>query len=445
MCVSGAPGTGKTCSVRAAAAAWRRRSGLATAVLEVNCMSLARRTCEGFFLHLAEVARSRTPGGGLPPLRPGPGVVAEVAARLAALGPAVIVIADEVDQLLEKRGRGGPRAASRESLLALLRAGGPPTIALVAIANKVDLLQHDPAAASASLCESLLFQPYEAAQLRSILKERLATAGTSGAAAAEALGPIELDLGARRIAKKGGDCRQLIGFCEEAIFRVRTGEEGKDEKETAAPEPQTPAAKPPPVEAAGADPGAAVAAAAVAEVATPPANQGPTSPSKQVGLTPIGSVGASGPLVTPQKRLLRRHTSSSSGADPLAAVDLMPVEHLVLLCALTKTEGEAMRFAEAHSRYKELSQRLHQPLGLASKDLVASALGALEHRGLVELRLAPRAGLGRAGRGGGRGGSRSGRGAGGNAGELIVELMVPCKAVREAVARANPLLEKCRD
>lgn len=129
-------------------------------------------------------------------------------------------------------------------------------------------------------------------------------------------------------------------------------------------------------------------------------------------------------LVLAPKRPPLCKDPSGGGGDPLKAIQQLPLEQQVLLCALTSAKGEATRFPDLCSRYKEMCRRLHQPLNLASKQQVSSALSALEQRGLLALR------------------AKKGRGKPAS-GEAVVELAVSCAAVRERVSKASPLLQRC--
>lgn len=214
--VSGGPGTGKTCSVAAATAQWRSRCPT-TRLIQVNCMSLSQRTPTGLLVKVGEVAAEM--GAVKPPLpRTGTqaALLSAVAARLAALGPSVIIVADEVDQVLNRR-QVGP---GLETVFAIAQAPGAPAVAFVAIANHVDLLERSGARVADSACRSLPFQPYSAVQLRSIAQALLKTAGSAGEAAVKALSPMQLEMAVRQVAKYSGDCRRIANFVESALFNV---------------------------------------------------------------------------------------------------------------------------------------------------------------------------------------------------------------------------------
>lgn len=385
--VSGGPGTGKTCSVRAAVAEWRRHHS-ATQVVTVNCMQLTQRSPTGLLKRVAEVAQAATGSScSRTPLGPssGTGLVTAVASRLSQLGPSIIVIADEVDQVLDKRPNhkvGGPD--SLETLVALTQVPGSAAISLICIANAVDLLERGGhALLSRQRCEALLFQPYAAPQLKSILQARLAKAGDIGAAAAKALGLVATELRVRQVAKHSGDCRQIMCFCEQALFEAQAQQ--------------------------------------AAAVSQPGSNAD----------TPCAAEGAP----TPHKTATSRKSSAQN--DPLAQVKQLPLEHQMLLCALAASEGESMRLSDICARYKDYCRRLHQPANLGCKDQVSSALNLLEQRGLLSLRAGKRVASARPA-------FRGVRMAAGSA-DRIAELAVSCKAVRESIKVANPLLEKCLD
>jgi len=437
--VSGGPGTGKTCSVRLAAKNWQQQHP-ETRIVEVNCMELAQRTMAGLFQRLASLplpggsarsGRSGAAGGapqdasgpkrsGMSSGRSGQGLAAAAVARLTALAPRVVLVLDEVDQLVRRQqpaaSSGSTGGHSLETLFSLPRLPGAPAIALVAIANAVDLLLQRGAPQAAGLCQDLRFQPYGADQLRRIVKARLAAAGPAGEAAEKALGKVAVELRIRQVAKRSGDCRPVVCLCEQALF-----EEGRT-REAA----EIAAAEAAAAEAAAAEAAAAEAARGSPAPATPPSGpRGASSSSSSAGEPRPSAIAQ----LTPAKRAAPGKDPASG--DPLAAIAQLPMEQQVLLCALTGSKGEALRFADLCARYKEMCRKLHQKENLTSKQQVTGAVSALEQRGLLSLRSK---------KGGGRG-----RPAGGNLnmGESVVELAVSCTAVRERVSQASPLLQKC--
>lgn len=336
--VSGGPGTGKTCSARAAAAA-RQRLRPDTRIIEVNCMELPQRTAAGLFRRLEQAA-----SGAASVLRSHLGGTADAAAKaLARLSGEVIVIVDEVDQLTGSTpGRRASGARSLESLCSLPFLAGAPAVALIAIANQVNLFPKMEEGLQ-GLVEPLLFEPYSANQLRSIALARLTPgapapevgAAATGSATASVPGKLNLSMEVRlrQVAKSSGDCRQVMHLCEGALLEARVAQDEAAER--------------------GENPAAAV---------EPKSN--PATVMKD----------------------LARFTM-----DPLASVMSLPLEQQVLLCALCSAQREAVRIPEVCTRYKALCQRLHQPVHLA-KEQVKQALVALEQRGLLTLR---RAGRGR--------------------------------------------------
>lgn len=408
--VSGGPGTGKTCTVRAASRNWKMNFDAQTVIMEVNCMQLTQRSASGLLMKLAEMAEGMPANDpcdcAAPPLRRGgtnSSVLAAVTARLARLGRSIIIIADEVDQLINRRSLGANPGL--EAVLALNSAVGGPTIAFIAIANAVDLLERCPllnTRDTATHCESLLFEPYTADQLRAILKVRLAAAGDAGDAAQKVLGPVGIELRVRQVAKRSGDCRQLVGICEQALFAVASAvtSECQDEGRTGAEANDT---------------------------TVNPSVPAPDGQPVLEATTPIRSTkGLSTPVKTP--RLLRTVN------DPLATLGQTPLQHQVLLCALANAKGEAMEFLDVCQRYKDLCcKQLHLTSGQASKDQVRSILSMLEQRGLLSLRTVRRNGTPGRGR----------RATSSTNSDSVVELAVSCKAVKESLLKANPMLDRC--
>eukprot|EP00419_Tripos_fusus_P028842 CAMPEP_0172719668 /NCGR_PEP_ID=MMETSP1074-20121228/75637_1 /TAXON_ID=2916 /ORGANISM="Ceratium fusus, Strain PA161109" /LENGTH=484 /DNA_ID=CAMNT_0013545051 /DNA_START=152 /DNA_END=1606 /DNA_ORIENTATION=+ len=396
--VSGGPGTGKTCSIRMAAQAWRCRDP-EIVIMEVNCMELPQRSVTGLLQHIARKALRqqgedvaahhegvRGASTASPALRSCQGLAAQAVVRLAQLSSRVILIVDEVDQLFRHQGlrtaAGG--SGSLDLLFSLHRLMGAPALAMIAIANAVDLLDRGTMPVTYGLCRTLLFKPYSVDQLRSIAKARLAAAGESGAAAEQSMGRVALELRVRQVAKRSGDCRPVVYMCEQALFQASLDrEEAPTQAETA-----------------------------------------PTTPGPS-------TVQAS--EMTPEQRALKRRRSDPSTNDPLSAIEQLPLEQQVLLCALASAEGETVQFLDLCSRFKEMCKKLRQDTSLASKQAVNSALSALEQRGLLGLH--------------GTGKRSAGRNRSAicppNGSKTVVELAVSCAAVRQAVAKANAMLETC--
>lgn len=207
--VSGGPGTGKTCSVRAAVHQLPKAH-----VFEVNCMDLSQRSVAGFSDRLAQkcvdslggtnadharcrLARQASPVG------------AAVAALRMINGPTVIII-DEVDQLVRRGGRSSGSSGDLEDLLSLAQQPEGLPVAIILIANAVDLLTR----ANLCLgCASLLFTPYDKDQLRQIAMARLDMSGITAA-----LDKATVEVRVRQVAKQSGDCRQVLAMCEDAKF-----------------------------------------------------------------------------------------------------------------------------------------------------------------------------------------------------------------------------------
>mmetsp|Transcript_139132 Transcript_139132/g.259432 ORF Transcript_139132/g.259432 Transcript_139132/m.259432 type:complete len:502 (-) Transcript_139132:86-1591(-) len=380
--LSGGPGTGKTCSVRAAACK-RQQQNPETKVLEVNCMNLSQRSVPGLLSHLlqelcVQVPRNLTTQG----------LTAAFVTRLAQLGDFFVIIVDEIDQIVQRRGRSSP-GDSLSALFSIPQLPGTPPLALVAVANAVDLLERTALPALGLGCDSLLFEPYSAEQLRQIIKARL-LAGGGKESSLKALGPAKLELTVRRVAKQCGDCRQVLSLCEEALFDVRV------EREEKSGHPDS-----------GADEDAS-------------ATESRPSSGAAEAAQPVSSA---------------RPLGRSQQKDPLLAVSQLPLEQQVLLCALAGAQKEAMRISDVCSRYKDLCRVLHQPLGLTSKGQISSALSSLEQRGLLELR-------------GGASGCARGRrlqrqGSCASASEGVAELAVAREAVRENVVAGCPFLKRC--
>merc|ERR1719272_1042982 len=319
--VSGGPGTGKTCSVRASINQLRSREP-STYVLEVNCMDLSQRSVPGVLQRLLDKMGCPRVAG-----RSMQGLASMVASGLARLGARVVIVVDEVDQLVSRgKANAASGALSLETLFSLPKLLGAPAVAIVAIANAVDLLERIVVSLN---CGTLLFEAYSKDQLKNIVVSRI-KAVQGGEEALKRLGPIKVELRVRQVAKECGDCRQVLALIEEAHFSAKLTCEA--------------AARPP-----------------MAEL---PAEQG----------------------VVAQPAAARAPLTQSNRNDPLQAIPQLPLEQQILLSALATSKLEATKVSDVCIRYKELCRALKQPDNLGSKGQVNSALSALEQRGLLELR-----------------------------------------------------------
>jgi len=362
-------------------------------------MELPQRSVTGLLQHIARKALRqqgedvaahhegvRGASTASPALRSCQGLAAQAVVRLAQLSSRVILIVDEVDQLFRQQGNRTSAGSngSLDLLFSLHRLTGAPALSVIAIANAVDLLDRGTTPVTHGLCRTLLFKPYSVDQLRSIAKARLAAAGENGTAAEQALGRVALELRVRQVAKRSGDCRPVVYMCEQALFQASLDQEEASTR---------------------ADPNLA---------------------------TPRPSTDQASEL-SPEK--LKRRRSDPSTNDPLSAIKQLPLEQQVLLCALVSADGEAVQFLTLCSRFKEMCKKLHQDTSLASKQAVNGALSALEQRGLLGIH-----GVGKRSAGRSRPASCPPNGSGS---KHVVELAVSRAAVRQAVATANPMLEKC--
>lgn len=216
--ISGGPGTGKTSSVRSVVRQLVQRKP-EIHYIEVNCMTLTQRTLPALFARIAsfcggaETKRALSSHSGL-------GMLHALRAQLAALGVPVVLVLDEVDQMVRKGGAKTPMESCPLDIVFSLPVGfGAPNLAIVAIANAVDLLQRPASATAERLAGSLLFKPYSADELRVIFQAKMATSD-HGADAERALGKLGVELRVRQVAKESGDCRQLLSLCQHAIFEA---------------------------------------------------------------------------------------------------------------------------------------------------------------------------------------------------------------------------------
>jgi len=358
--ITGMPGTGKTKSVRAAATAWRSKNPLTT-VIEVNCMGLTQKTVTGVKSFLEEHCARTMEGRPTDARRRSPGFLS----RLTQRGGPTIIIADEVDQLLRKGGihsecQADPGAEAMKWLMTLpTTLGEGPEMAVVLIANSIDLLERLP---TYTRCESLLFEAYSVDQLREILTAEATVQGL-------AVNSSAVEICVRRVAAQSGDCRQAIRFLEEYALQETEVLVMQDE-----------------------------------------------NLEKQA--IPIQS---------------RKPRQGLSRPNPLASVVTLPLEQQILLSALASLKAECTSVTELLRHHKQLCQVLKQRADLSSKSQVATALTALEQRGLVAMRATRSA----------KSGSRVLQPH--QLRDSFVELTVTCSTMRETVCKANPLLTRCFD
>lgn len=228
--LSGGPGTGKTSSARGAARAWRAQCPK-TRVVEINCMEqLQPNSVAGLYLRLIEVCNTagEQTQTSVTAKSPMSSLMSAACSSLQRLGGPVILIIDEVDQLVKK----ASGENSLDHLCNLVLQPGAPPLAILMIANAVDLLIR--ACKQGQGCESLLFEPYSADQLRSIVKAKFAVAGEEGQLAEKALGRAGIELSIRKVAKHSGDCRHIVRLCEDGFAeasRQKESAEGGQEQD----------------------------------------------------------------------------------------------------------------------------------------------------------------------------------------------------------------------
>jgi Cdc6-like AAA superfamily ATPase len=126
-----------------------------------------------------------------------------------------VVIVDEVDQLVPRGSRSSGSSGDLDDIVSLTQQPGMPPVAIILIANAVDLLTR--ANLGLGRCASLLFEPYNKDQLRQIA---MATLDKLDNIATLDRGSLEVRV--RQVAKQSGDCRQVVALCEEAKFKSAT-------------------------------------------------------------------------------------------------------------------------------------------------------------------------------------------------------------------------------
>lgn len=450
--ISGGPGTGKTCCVRSVAAEWlEQRPG--AKYIEVNCMSLQQRSIAGLLHRLMSISGSVR---GLRRHASISGLSTAVTERLAeAFGSSpILLVVDEVDQLARRSASQCQFAEAYETLFSLPRLPQAPLISIIAIANSVDLLKRDSAPSEdIARCESLLFEAYTSVQLKAIMKENLNSTGR-GDEVEGVMGRIAIERRVRQVANQSGDCRQILAFCEEGKFAA--SQSGNDEvecspcKTSAASEDASvssisnthlaavsaPSNQSAPWDSSAATPSRASASTAPMSLATA-AQDAPCTLLKKPAAPPAhAAMQPPLPLRSEEVSVVKKPAAMPQTArrDPLADARLMPMEQQILLCVLARANSETMTFQEVRLRYKDFHLQLlkhkSQSDGCFIAQHVRDALAALEQRGLLSM--------------------VEKKGAGGRCrtarvqkNEEVVELAVGRQAVRAAISRANPLLERC--
>jgi len=227
--LSGRPGTGKTCCAWGSARALRRQRP-EMRLMVVNCMELQQCSLPGLLLRIIDACLAAAPSASIQHMTarsPLSAIISAATKGLAALGGPVVLIIDEVDQLVRRPGQQKGSAAGSETLdqlFSLPVQPGAPALALVAIANAVDLLARSASPAIKGLCRSLLFEPYSADQLRAIAKARFNAKGSQGEVAEKALGR-SFELQVRQTAKASGDCRYVVRMVEDGLMEALRREE----------------------------------------------------------------------------------------------------------------------------------------------------------------------------------------------------------------------------
>ncbi|KAM9362699.1 cell division control protein 6 homolog [Symphorus nematophorus] len=212
--ISGAPGTGKTACLNCVLQEMKAELSSVQTVV-VNCMSL--RSSHAIFPLLAD--KLRAPGGqnGLQRF-------------LAAPGPAVLLVLDEMDQLDSK---------AQDVLYTIFEWPYLPKsrLCLIGIANALDLTDRIlPRLQARPHCRPLLlnFPPYSRQELTAIVQDRLAQASAEGIMDASAV-----QFCARKVSAVSGDARKALDICRRAVEVV----ESDERKKASDPEAETKASR----------------------------------------------------------------------------------------------------------------------------------------------------------------------------------------------------------
>ncbi|XP_070843432.1 cell division control protein 6 homolog [Chaetodon trifascialis] len=200
--ISGAPGTGKTACLNCVLQDMKNELSSVQTVV-VNCMTL--RSSHAIFPLLAD--KLRAPGG-------------QTGLRrfLAAPGPTVLLVLDEMDQLDSK---------AQDVLYTIFEWPYLPKsrLCLVGIANALDLTDRIlPRLQARPHCRPLLlhFPPYSRQELTAIVQDRLVQASAEGIMDASAV-----QFCARKVSAVSGDARKALDICRRAVEVVESDERKK--------------------------------------------------------------------------------------------------------------------------------------------------------------------------------------------------------------------------
>eukprot|EP00939_MAST-03C_sp_MAST-3C-sp1_P004004 g4004.t1 len=235
MYVCGSPGTGKTMAVARAIRRVRDNLGsivVAPDVVGVNAMTLQTESqiADALWARLDTArsssssfkfcARCRGLGGRLDD-RGGATAMARLKCRMlhrtaSPSSPMCLVVVDEIDAVLE---RASLAASPTGPLHQLFEWAGFPgsKLVLVGIANGVGLVSRYLPRLRALRCEPelVVFEPYDAEQLASILRQRLDT--VSGR---HLISDRALEFCAKKVASVSGDARRALDVCRRALDEV---------------------------------------------------------------------------------------------------------------------------------------------------------------------------------------------------------------------------------
>ncbi|KAM3623199.1 uncharacterized protein V6R79_008357 [Siganus canaliculatus] len=200
--ISGAPGTGKTACLNCVLQDMKAELASVQTVV-VNCMSL--RSSHSIFPLLAD--KLKAPGG-----------QSGLHRFLAAPGPAVLLVLDEMDQLDSK---------AQDVLYTIFEWPYLPQsrLCLIGIANALDLTDRIlPRLQARPHCRPQLlnFRPYSREELTAIVQDRLTQASAEGIMDASAV-----QFCARKVSAVSGDARKALDICRRAVEVVESDERKK--------------------------------------------------------------------------------------------------------------------------------------------------------------------------------------------------------------------------
>jgi cell division control protein 6 len=216
----GKTGTGKTSTARYVASMLLEASGDKNSVAYINCQIF-----DSPYSILVSIVQSiGGDGEQIPPMGwPLDRIYSELLKRLKLMNKNIIIILDEIDKLTEKNG-----GDSLYVILKMCEDSPFPFVSIIGITNNTNFVQELDSRVSSRLGqESIMFNPYNASELRDILKFR-----TQSVVKDQVLEDSAINLCAAIGAQEHGDARKALDLMRIAIdITIRENKEKVTEAE----------------------------------------------------------------------------------------------------------------------------------------------------------------------------------------------------------------------